>query len=78
MSELIVNISPTIKKKYSIRGNRIDFNELEEKIRLANARERLDRVVKIAKETGLSKMTNKEINEIIKEVRNNAHRSRLH
>ncbi len=76
MSELIVNISPTIKKKYRISGNRIDFDELEEKIRLATARDRLDRVVKIAKETGLSKMTNKEINQIIKEVRANARSSR--
>jgi len=76
MSELIVNISPTIKKKYRISGNRINFNELEEKIRLANARDRLDRVVKIAKETGLSKMTNKEINQIIKKVRENARSSR--
>ncbi|MBI1766939.1 MAG: hypothetical protein HY015_07195 [Bacteroidetes bacterium] len=76
MSELIVNISPTIKKKYRISGNRINFNELEEKIRLANARDRLDRVVKIAKETGLSKMTNKEINQIIKRVRENARSSR--
>jgi len=76
MSELIVNISPTIKKKYRISGNRINFNELEEKIRLANARDRLDRVVKIAKETGLSKMTNKEINQIIKKSRENARSSR--
>lgn len=75
MSELIVSISPAIKKKYRISGNRIKFNELEEKIRLAKARERLDRVVKIAKETGLSKMTNKEINQIIKEVRKNARSS---
>jgi hypothetical protein len=76
MSELIVTISPAIKKKYRIAGKKINFNELEEKIQLAAARDRLDRIVKAAKEAGLSKMTNKEINQIIKEARENARISR--
>lgn len=76
MSEIVITISPTLKKKYRIDSNRMNFQELEEKIRLANARDNLDRVVKIAKETGLSKMTNKEIDQIIKEVRQNARSSR--
>ncbi len=76
MSELMVTISPAIKKKYGIKGNKINFNKLEEKIELAKARERLDRIVKMAKETGLSKMTNKEINQVIKEAREYASNSR--
>ncbi len=55
MSELKVKITPTIKKKYNIQSNTIDFAELEEKIRLAIARDRLDRLARIAKEAGLFK-----------------------
>jgi len=45
---------------------------LEKKIILSLARDNLDRAVKIARESGLSKMTNKEINQIIKETRQRA------
>jgi hypothetical protein len=75
MSELIVTISPAIKKKYNIKGSKINFTELEQKLQLAIARERLNNIVKMAKESGLSKMTNKEINQIIKEARENARNS---
>lgn len=70
MNELKVKVNPTIRKKYGIIGSSINFIELEKKIRLALAREKLDQIAKIAKETGLSKMTNDQINNIIKEARN--------
>ncbi len=76
MSELKVKITPTIKRKYSIQGNSIDFSELEEKIKLSIASDRLDRIVRVAKENGLSKMPNKEIDQVIKEVRGNGQDSR--
>jgi hypothetical protein len=76
MNKLKVNINSLIRKKYNIRGSEINFEELEIKIKLANARDRLKKLNKIAKETGLSKMTNREINNIIADVRKNARSSR--
>ena len=67
-----VKIKLAAKKKYGIKGNQIDFEELEKKIILSLARDNLDKAVKIARETGLSKMSNKEINQIIKETRQRA------
>jgi hypothetical protein len=72
MSELIVNIKPSARKKYLIKGKEMNFEELEKKILLAQAREAMDRIVKGAKEAGLDKLTNKEINGIIKAARKNA------
>ena len=72
MEALKVKIKPAAKKKYEIEGNEIDFELLEKKIRIALRQEQLDRTVQAAKEAGLSKMTNKQINQIIKEVRKGA------
>ncbi len=69
MSELIVKIKSNAKKKYLIKGKEIDFEELEKLMHLSIAREKMRKVVSIAVKTGLSKMTNKEINEIVKETR---------
>lgn len=76
MNQIKVKVNPLIRKKYNLKGNEINFIELEEKIKLSIARDRLDRLVKTAKETGLSKMTNKEINEVIKDARKNARNNR--
>jgi hypothetical protein len=72
MGELIVNIKPGTRKKYSIKKKQLDFEELERLIVLARARENLKQAVAIAKETGLSKITNKGVNDIIAEVRRDA------
>ena len=72
MSELIVNIKPAARKKYLIKDKEMSFEDLEKKILLAQAREAMDRVVKGAKEVGLDKLTNKDINRIIKAARKNA------
>jgi hypothetical protein len=72
MGELIVNIKPGTRKKYSIKKKQLDFEELERLILLAQARENLKQAVAIAKETGLSKISNKGINDIIAEVRRDA------
>jgi Glu-tRNA(Gln) amidotransferase subunit E-like FAD-binding protein len=47
----------------------MNLEELEKIIRMEIVREKFDRVTQIAKETGLSKITQKEINKIIKETR---------
>lgn len=72
MSELIVEIKPCTRKKNSIKKKQLDFEELERLILLAQARENLKQAAAIAKETGLSKISNKGINDIIAEVRRDA------
>ena len=69
MIELKIKIKPSLRKKYNIKEREMDFEELEKIIRMEIVREKFDRVIQIAKETGLSKMTQKEINKIIKETR---------
>lgn len=70
--KLTVTIEPQEKKDYKISGREMRFSELERKILLRHAQRALENAARIAKETGLSKMTNKEINHIIKEVRKGA------
>jgi hypothetical protein len=72
MNELKVKIKPTTRKQYLIKENEIGFEELKRLILLANARKRMEKVVALAKKTGLSKMSNKEIDKIIKESRQRA------
>jgi|GEM_PF-1945941 len=72
MEAIKVKIKTASKKKYEILGNEIDFDLLENKIRNEIMREQFDRTVEAAKKAGLSKMTNKEINTIIKKVRKGA------
>lgn len=72
MSDLKVKIKPTTRRKYLIKENVIDFEELEKLILLANARKSMEKVVALAKKTGLSKMSNREIDKIIKETRQRA------
>jgi hypothetical protein len=50
----------------------MEFEELEKKILLAQAREALERTTLGAKEAGLDKLTNKDINRIIRAARKNA------
>ncbi len=70
--KLLVRIEPQEKKDYKISGTEMKFSDLERKILLKHAQRALENAARIAKETGLSKMTNKEINQIIKEVRRSA------
>ena len=67
--KLTVRIEPQEKKDYKISGREMRFSDLEKKILLKQAQRSLENAARIAKETGLSKMTNKEINQIIKKVR---------
>jgi Glu-tRNA(Gln) amidotransferase subunit E-like FAD-binding protein len=69
MIELKIKIKPSLRKKYNIKEREMNFEELEKIIRMEIVREKFDRVTQIAKETGLSKITQKEINKIIKETR---------
>lgn len=70
--KLTVRIEPQEKKDYKISGREMRFSDLEKKILLKQAQRSLENAARIAKETGLSKMTNKEINQIIKKVRKGA------
>jgi len=72
MEKLTVTITPKEKKKYNIKKNQLDFEELEKLIILSGARENLKKAVAIARKTGLSKMTQKEINDEVKAYRKGA------
>ena len=72
MNKITVKISMVDKKKLNLRSKEIDFVELERLIKLSMARENLKKVVAIARKTGLSKMTSKEIDAEIKAYRESA------
>lgn len=72
MKEIIIKINSKDRKKYGLEDARMSFAELEKRIVLAQAREALERTAMIAKRAGLSKMSNREINQIIKTVRKSA------
>ncbi len=72
MNKITVKISAVDKKKLNLRSKEIDFVDLERLIRLSMARENLKKVVAIARKTGLSKMTSKEIDAEIKAYRESA------
>ena len=72
MTEITIKINRKDRKKYGLENTTMSFAELEKKIVLAQAREALERTAMIAKRTGLSKMSNREINQIIKTVRKSA------
>jgi len=67
-----VNIKIATKKKYGIKGNEIDFEELERKIRLSVTKDLFDKTVESAKKSGLSKMTLSEIDNEVKSYRKGA------
>ena len=72
MEELRIKIKRTDRKKYDLEVNEINFSELEKKILLTHAREALERSALRAKEAGLDKLSNRDINRIIKTVRKSA------
>lgn len=57
-------------EELNIRNSPITLKELEIKLSRIRALKALKQANKIAKETGLNKMTNKEINQLIADVRN--------
>jgi hypothetical protein len=72
MNKITVKISAIDKKKLNLKSDEIDFVDLERLIMLSAARENLKKVVAIARKTGLSKMTSKEIDAEIKAYRESA------
>jgi hypothetical protein len=72
MSDLIVKIKISQRKKYLIKDKEMEFEELEKKILLAQAREAIERTTRGAKEAGLDKLTSEDINRIIRTARKNA------
>lgn len=77
MKTLSVTISDEDAAKYELSADQIDFEELMKKIRSHRAKEALDAMHRIAKETGLDKMTMEEIDAEIQAARN-AQRSNRH
>ncbi len=59
-----------LTRSWGSTSNPIPFDELKEKISIEYAREALIKCNQIAKETGLSQLTNDEINAEINAVRN--------
>ncbi len=72
MNTITVKISSVDKKRLNIKDKEIDYVDFERLIKLSIARERLKEVVSIARKTGLSKMTAKEIETEIKAYRESA------
>lgn len=72
MNTITVKISSVDKKRLNIKDKEIDYVDFERLIKLSIARERLKEVVSIARKTGLSKMTAKEIEAEIKAYRESA------
>ena len=76
MNTLKVKISSTDKRRLKIKDNEIDFTELERLVKLSIAKDQMKKVVKIARKTGLSKMTPREIDLEIKAFRKGAQGNR--
>jgi hypothetical protein len=70
--KLIIKIQPGEKSEYDIKGKEISFSDLERKILKRNAQRALESAARAARVSGISKMSNKKINSIIKEVRKSA------
>ena len=72
MTQIKIKIKAKDKKKYRIKEKEMDFADLEKKIRLSIAGDLLEKTVKVAEATGLSKMSQKEIDAEIKAYRKGA------
>ena len=72
MKTLTVPINEIDYKKLGFNTKKIPFSKLKEKISIEIAQQAILKCQAIAQETGLSKMTLKEINDEIKAVRKNA------
>lgn len=75
MTTMRVAIDERTKRKYKLRGELIDFEELRLRILSRDSLARLRKLHKIAEETGLRRMSMKEIDEEIRAVRDAARRS---
>jgi len=75
MRNLTVSIDDLEFTKLGLTVGKISFPELKDKISLLYAKEALLKCQRIAKQTGLSKMTLRDINQEIKAVRKNAKNS---
>ena len=72
MKTITVSISENEFERFAINSEKIDFNELLNKISIELARQAAFRCHEIAERVGLSSMTMEEINEEVKAVRLNA------
>jgi len=70
MKNLKVTIGDSEYAKLGFQSDTISFEELKERISIEYAREAFQRCNEIASQTGLSKLTEDEINEEIKALRN--------
>lgn len=75
MTTMKLAIDESTKRKYRLRGETISFEELRLRILSKDSLQRLRKLHKIAGETGLRKMTMKEIDQEIEAVRNASRRS---
>ncbi len=75
MLTLEVNISDKDFKNYNLDSNKIDFSELVKRIDAENAKIALKNCLKIAKNVGLDKLTEEEINYEIKQLRDEKNHS---
>jgi hypothetical protein len=69
MTTMRLAIDESTKRKYNLQGGEISFDELRLRILGQDSIKRLRKLHRIAKDTGLNKMTMKEINQEIKAYR---------
>ena len=70
MKTLQINILEKDFQNYNFENKIMDFNDLIKKVDLENAKKAMLESIKIAKNVGLDKLTDEEINYEISQVRN--------
>ncbi len=75
MTTLTVTINEHSRQRYGVRGQHISFEDLRLRIISAEATTSLRNANRVARKTGLRKLTRKEIENEIVAVRNGSRRS---
>ncbi|MEX2335917.1 MAG: hypothetical protein WD555_01445 [Fulvivirga sp.] len=70
MKTVILNLSDKDYEKYSIQSSNISFDNFVEKVRNVIAKEALAKCNRLARDSGLDKMTIEDINKEIQASRN--------
>lgn len=69
MKTVTLNLSNKDYKKYNLEAKEMDFDHLIDKVKTVLAKEALLKCNKVSLEQGFDQLSNDEINNVIKEVR---------
>lgn len=72
MRTIQLSVTDTDYKRYFSRRGKLSFSDLREKILAVSFQQSIEKSVRLAKKSGLSKLTMKEINAEIEKVRKRA------